>query len=402
MTEEKKRGKAHKQRVPREKSVESGLSKTQPGLSEKQNESTDALDEWSNQSEIDINELEITLPHQTHPGPFSTLLSSLLHNDRTEVLRVAKAVGVSDITVYRWLNGVSAPRSAHMQRLADVLSPNVQVAGSTSSTQSGYQHAQPGPVPGRWDVPRDLYRRVLEQAATTADDSSRRWHIIETIFEQALLFFDPDHDGLALTYVRLMPPCADGTIHSLFEAEMRGQAPWPFALDFKTYLGSTTLAGVSAMSLRVRMWSKADPETRTQVGVDAYERSSCAAPVMRGARLAGVLMASSVRDDFAVNPAVPRAMSEYANLLAAGLMDQDFYPTSIVKLVPMPDLTWQRERISHLYLPRVIECARKQGLSFPEAEQRILQDLEEEFERHAAGRSDSAEPGIYTEIEQPH
>jgi hypothetical protein len=52
----------------------------------------------------------------------------------------------------------------------------------------------------------------------------------------------------------------------------------------------------------------------------------------------------------------------------------------------MPELDWQRERIAKSYLNRVVECARKQCLSFSEAEQQVLQDLEEDFERTACAQ----------------
>ncbi|HLI68454.1 MAG TPA: helix-turn-helix transcriptional regulator [Ktedonobacteraceae bacterium] len=324
------------------------------------------------------------------PGPFALLLGFLVKNDRNEILRIAREIGVSDNTVYRWLNGTSEPRQSHMQRLLEVLPQSRATLPSHSGLPA------PGGVrgsanhPGRWDVPKELYRRVMEQAATTVDDTSRRWHIIETIFEYALLHLDPDHHGLALTYARLMPPRADGSIHSLYEAEMRGQAPWPFALDFKAYLGSTTLAGSAAMFQRVYSWSIKDPDARIPVGLDPNERSSCAAPVMRGGRLAGVLIVSSTQEDFVHNPAVPRTVGDYAHLLAASLMDSDFYPVSLIKLAPMPELEWQRERISRAYLNRVIEYARKQGVSFSEAEQQILQDLEDEFERYASSQAKAA------------
>lgn len=318
------------------------------------------------------------------PRPFSILLSFLIKNDRSEILRLARDIGVSDNTVYRWINGTSEPRPGHMQRLLEVL-PHISLA--QSSAVGSFVSANGRAVLNqsvRWDVPKEIYRRVMEQAAITVDDASRRWHIVETIFEYALLHLDPDRQGMALTYARLMQPREDGTIHSLYEAEMRGQAPWPFALDFKAYLGSTTLAGTAAMLQRVYTWSRMDEEARHPVGLDDNERSSCAAPVMRGGRLAGVLIVSSAQDDFVRNPAVPRAVGDYAHLLAAGLMDNDFFPVELVKLVPMPELKWQRERIANTYLNRVVEYARKQCLSFTEAEQKVLQDLESDFERRAS------------------
>lgn len=317
--------------------------------------------------------------------PFSILLSYLIKNDRSEILRLAREIGVSDNTVYRWINGTSEPRQSHMQRLLEVLPHTYQqpfsASGPIGPVVARGIHPQP---PAHWDVPKEIYRRVMEQAAITVDDASRRWHIVETIFEYALLHLDPDRQGMALTYARLMPPRQDGAIHSLYEAEMRGQSPWPFALDFKAYLGSTTLAGAAAIFQRVYTWSKKDEETRHPIGLDENEHSSCAAPVMRGGRLAGVLIVSSAQDDFVSHPAVPRAIGEYAHLLAAGMMDTDFYPVSLIKLVPMPELRWQRDRIANTYLNRVVEYARKQCLSFTEAEQKVLQDLEEEFEYHAA------------------
>ena len=41
--------------------------------------------------------------------PFATLLSFLLKNDRSEIQRLAREIGVSDNTIYRWINRTSKP-----------------------------------------------------------------------------------------------------------------------------------------------------------------------------------------------------------------------------------------------------------------------------------------------------
>jgi transcriptional regulator with XRE-family HTH domain len=378
-----------------------------PALSSREAEYTYALEEFAGQYEE--NEASVPFDAPSAPtgrsGSFSILLSSLIKNNRSEVMRIARELGVSDNTVYRWMNGTSEPRANHLQHLTEVLLQSLsQGFQSNQSGQTGHYNGRvtnmPGNAGARWDVQKEFYRRVLEQAATTVDDASRRWHIIETVFEYALLHLDPDRNGMALTYARLMPKREDGLIHSLYEAEMRGQNPWPFGLEFKAYLGSTTLAGIAAMRQRVQTWSVKDPDKRTPVGLDTNERSSCAAPVMRGGRLAGVLVVSSALDDFVYQNGVPRAVSDYANLLAAGLMDADFHSVSEIHLGPMPDLLWQREKIARSYLNRVIECARKQCLSLPEAEQKVLRDLEDEFEREALAQVDREEQAK-TDIPDP-
>lgn len=68
-------------------------------------------------------------------------------------------------------------------------------------------------------------------------------------FEYALLHLDSERRGLAITYAKLMPAREDG-VHSLVETTMHGNYPWPFALENHTYLGSTTLAGISLRFLR--------------------------------------------------------------------------------------------------------------------------------------------------------
>jgi transcriptional regulator with XRE-family HTH domain len=336
-------------------------------------DATEAPDESAGVYDISQGEL---------PGAFATLLGMLINGDRSEIIRIAKEVGVSDNTVYRWLNGTSEPRRSHLQSLLRAL-PQLQAITS----EKGAHHEQERQATVRFvtgDVQREIFHRVLEQAAITVDHASRRWHITETIFQYALLHLDPERHGLALTYARLMPPHADGTIHSLCEVEMRGQTPWAFSLDYNTYLGSTTLAGSAAIFQRVKTWSSQDVEARIPVGLDKNERSSCAAPVMRGGRLAGVLIVSSALPDFVYNPTIPGAVSDYANMLATGLADNEFYAVDLVKLVPMPELDWQRETISRSYLNRIIECARKDGLSFPEAEHKVSHDLEREFEYYAS------------------
>lgn len=340
---------------------------------------------YTNQEEIDLEYEAISVTGGTmgpgkHPGAFATLFSFLIQNDRSEVLRIAREVEVSDNTVYRWLNGTSEPRPSHLQRLLRVL--HLPVIKNIGGTRTELPRSGGGSA-GNGEAQREIFHRVLEQAAMTTDDASRRWHIIETIFEYALLHLDPERHGLALTYARLMPPQADGTIHSLCEVDTRGQAPFSFALEFNTYLGSTTLAGSAVLSQRVRTWSCKQTEMRVPVGLDKNERSSCAAPVMRGGRLAGVLIVSSVLPDFTYNPIIPGVVSDYAHMLATGLTDREFYPRDLIKLVPMPELKWQREHISRTFLNRVVDCARMDGLSFPDAERRVLQDLEKEFERLA-------------------
>jgi len=163
--------------------------------------------------------------------------------------------------------------------------------------------------------------------------------------------------------------------------EMRGSYPWPFTLESKTYLGSTTLAGTAAMLQRMQQWDDLDSNGRLQIMVDDLERSACAQPVMLAGRMAGVLVVSSTQPGFFMDQALRQSVVEYARLLALAFNDRDFYPCSQIHLRPMPDLQWQRAEMSCIYVSRVVAYASKENLPLPEAEEYVLREMEEEFER---------------------
>src|SRR2546421_176187 len=213
----------------------------------------------------------------------------------------------------------------------------------------------------------DIYRHVMEFVTTMVDDDARQWQITQAIFENALQHFDPERRGLAVTYAKLMPAREDG-IHSLVETTMRGNDPWPYALENHAYLGSTTLAGAAAIFDRFQTWDNFSESERFQVEIDEFERSACAFPVTRSGRISGVLIVSSTEFGVFNNPIACQAVIEYAKLLSLAFPEKDFYPFSLLNLRPMPDLKWQRAEISQSYVKRIMAHARKMSISRQEAE----------------------------------
>jgi transcriptional regulator with XRE-family HTH domain len=313
-------------------------------------------------------------------SPFSQLLQHIVRRERNEIARVAEALGVSENTVYRWLNGTSRPQEVHLKHLLDVLPQHRRnlIYAIEQTFPGALAHLDATEVR---EVQKEIYYRVHELRSTTADDDARRWQIILSIFEHALLHLDSERRGMAITYAQLMPPHEDG-IHSLYEAEMRGTPPWPFSQESKAYLGSTTLAGTAAMLQRMLNWDDLDQEARKQFTADDFEHSACACPVMFAGRIAGVLIVSSTEPGF-FTPTVTQAVLEYARLLALAMKEENFYPGSLIHLRPMPDWIWQRAEIGRIFMNRVIACARNEQCSRSEAERRVRMAMEHEFEQRA-------------------
>ncbi|MBV9232188.1 MAG: helix-turn-helix transcriptional regulator, partial [Chloroflexi bacterium] len=336
------------------------------------------------QSDLADEQLTDTLEGE-HLSPFNTFLRQILRHDRAEIARVAYELDVSENTIYRWMNGISVPRPVYLRKIIEVLPQHrVNLTYVINQTFPGLLDEL---STGVQEVQKDIYRRVIELVATTAESEARHWQITQAIFDYALLQLDAERLGLAITYARLMPAHSDG-IHSLCEAIMRGNYPWPFALENHAYLGSTTLAGTAAMLDRMQTWDNLEESIRLQVEVDDFERSACAYPVTRGGQIGGVLIISSTQPGFFSNALACEAVVEYAQLLALAFPEDDFQPFSMLNLRPMPDLKWQRAEIGRSYVNRIIACARKLRISRQEAELRVRADMEAEFEE--LGRIDYA------------
>jgi hypothetical protein len=325
---------------------------------------------------FDDEQLAYTLAEEKL-SPFSSLLRHILRHDRAETTRVARDLEVAEITVYRWMNGSSDPRVIHLKRLPEVLGEHR--GNLTYAINQTFPGVLDPPSLGIREVRKDIYRRVLDLITTTPEEDARYWQVTQAIFEYALLHLDSDRRGLAITYANLMPAHSDG-IHSLREAAMRGNYPWPFSLESKAYLGSTTLAGAAAMLQRLQTWDNLGNEERLQVDIDEFERSAAACPVMHAGRIAGMLIVSSTQTSFFADPMACQAVTEYAQLLALALRDENFFPCSLLQLRPMPDVKWQRAEIERSYVNRIITYARKHMISRQEAEKHVLGEMEREFE----------------------
>jgi len=305
----------------------------------------------------------------------------------------------------RTVESSDAPRQAQRATVPEPLdaSPRLAVPAQHSTLIPASNQTFPGVLdalsPSLYEVQKDIYRRVLELLTTIVDAEQRSWQIMQVLFEHILQHLDPERHGLAVTYAKLMPPRADG-VHSLVEVFMRGNSPWPFALENHAYLGSTTLAGTAAMLERMQTWDNLSETKRLQVEVDEFERSACACPVERGGRIAGVLIISSRQPDFFINLIASQAVLEYTQLLSLAFREEEFVPFSQLNLVPMPELKWQHAEVGHSYINRIIPCARKFDISRQDAEQLVRIDMEAEFE--ALGRLRYAQLHSEEDILAPH
>jgi transcriptional regulator with XRE-family HTH domain len=325
--------------------------------------------------------LDGTLDDTKHLPPVNQLLHSILQQDRLAIARVAKALGVTENTVYRWMNGTSVPQQSHLRRLPDVLPAHrSRLIHVIKQAYPGLLESSPTSVR---EIQKDIYQRVVELIVSHDEDDLRQWEVVQTLFEYALLQLDPERDGMVITYAKLLPPREDNMVHALREFAMRGHTPWPQAIATRAFLGSNMLAGRVAMLQRNQTWSDTT-EGHIPFMVDDNERSSCASPLLRGRSIAGVLIVSSTQPDFFADPRKCETIDEYARLLSIAIPQSDFHSIYSLRLCPMPDLGMQRQRLNEIYIERILRYASAHNLPRQEAETKVERELEKEFEELAA------------------
>lgn len=312
-----------------------------------------------------------------HLSLFSRTLRHILQQDRLETSRLAQTLQVTENTIYRWLNGRSDPRPANLRALLDALPEHRSELGK--AIRQTFPGMLDEPLEQKRELSKGVYRQILKAIAELSIDQGQLRLLVQQLFNDIAQILDPQMRGLVLTYATVMPPQADGYIHTLREVFTCGSHPWPAHYDDRVFLGRTTLAGNAVMDMRSYTWHDLDEE-RVLVEVDDHERSACACPVTRFGQIGGVLVISSTIPELFNEAESCSIVEEAAHLLAMTLRESDLYASSLLRLAPMPSLGWQRKRINSILVERTNACMRAFGLSLHDAELRVAQEMEREFE----------------------
>jgi DNA-binding transcriptional regulator YiaG len=314
-------------------------------------------------------------------SPISDFLQSILARDRISITRLARTLDVTEHTVYRWMNGTSLPQQAYLKRLPNVLPEHRNKL--TFIIEQMFPGLLETDAMSNREIQKGIYQHIVNIVAANDEEDLRLWYAIQALFDNMLLQFDPDLHGLVVTFAKLSPARDNDSIHSLREFEMRGHAPWPSqTATARAFLGSTSLAGQAAILQRWQAWN-GEPEGRIPVQIDKFEHSACAAPLIRGRTIAGVLIVSSIYPGFFTDIKKCEMIDEYARLLSIAIPPGNFQSIYRLNLHIMPPLELQHTRLNEVYIDRILKYVTLYNLRSSEAELRAEQDMEKEFEEQA-------------------
>jgi transcriptional regulator with XRE-family HTH domain len=298
--------------------------------------------------------------------------------------RLAREVGIKPITLKRWVSGESRPRVENIRRLARALPAGLSerflsLVGAEFPSLLQENAAQAQIVP---EISADLYAQVMQTYAQTPPSLAYN-ALYELIFSHALEHLDPEKRGMSLLLVGCVPAVEGQKVRCLRQLRGMGTPPWERDLSRKTlFLGSESVAGSVVMSYHGALLSSREFTVVTPAHWTDYEQSAIASPILRQTRVAGALLASSVRPHY-FNRAHQSLLDLYAHLAVLLFRPEEFYEPAAIALGAMPAPVRQVALVENFEqrVSLVLEQTRQQGmvLTIQQARQCAWQDIAEEL-----------------------
>ncbi len=314
------------------------------------------------------------------------LLGTII-GDPKERQRLIDALGVTSITLTRWVSGESDPRPQNLRHLLSVLPQHRERFVELLKKERGLgefvnpvaEEVPPG------EIPAEFYARVFI-ARSTMTDNLRFWSTCNLILQQALGQLDPDRQGMSIWVVKCMPPSGPyKKVRSLREVVGQGTYPWSGNLEQQAmFLGAESLAGNVVTLCRPGIIENLDEEHNLMPAARVdFEKSAAIYPILCAGRIAGVLLISSTQyNHFLLQTRTALAQS-YADLIALSFEAEDFYAPEDIALCVMPTHNEQKQyfaKFRQLIADTMIDAAsRNRPVNNIEADQIVWQRLEEEF-----------------------
>jgi hypothetical protein len=313
--------------------------------------------------------------------------------DPKEKQRLVEELNITPITLTRWVNKESDPRSQNLRQLITALPQYREQLQKLLKEEKGFGDfsytIQDESVKA---VPAEFYARVLVARASTSENL-RFWSTCHLILQQAIGQLDPDRRGMSIWVVRCMPPSGPyQKVRSLRESVGLGTPPWVGNLEQNAmFLGAESLAGNVVTLYRPGIIQNLDdehnlmPATRVE-----HEKSAAIYPILYAGRIAGVLLVSSTEINYFLSQARTELVQHYADLIALAFEPEDFYAPEQIALCVMPSHPEQKEYFSkfrQLVAQTMLNAAtRHQPVNNLQADVLVWQQLEEELLKIPARR----------------
>lgn len=316
------------------------------------------------------------------PTSWRDLLGMVIEESVTRQ-QLAEKLGVSPVTLSRWVKQDFKPRLANLYHLLLVLPehrdqlldlfkeefPDFSLDSAQAAVALEYNV-----------IPSDFYSRLVHTLAHTP--KSLLFSLLcNLILEQALKQLDPYRLGLAIIIACCMPPSKEQKVRSLREKLGRGTPPWGVHLEQQAMLlGAESLAGRVVFSGHLEVNQHREGSARVSHSSRVPWEGSAAAPILYAGAVAGSLLVFSTQPHYFSSPRC-KLIEQYAESVALAFAPHEFYEREDIELMPLPPYEVQLSYLSRFqhYMAEILTQAAQRGTPIHplQAEQIAWQKVEE-------------------------
>ncbi len=260
-----------------------------------------------------------------------------------EKKRLAHEADIKPITLERWAEGTSQPREENLLRLARALPTEISVhfLRLVESAIPALAHTNAGYTPVVAEISSELYEKVLQAHAQMSTVLAGP-HLQKLILHHALLHLDHGRVGMTVTIICCVTPRQDQKVRALRQIGGVGSSPWDKDQEKQIiFLGAESVAGHAVATYRTFGAENRADTPFASGNWDKHEESAVAAPILRQAKIAGALVASSAQPYYFTREH-QSLLELYAQLIALIFSPSDFYDVSAIELGRMPKIELQK------------------------------------------------------------
>ena len=298
--------------------------------------------------------------------------------------RLAQEAEIKEVTLKRWVAGISQPREDNLLQVGRAFSPELSTIFLRLVEEEFPELAQANVTYSRIpaDIPPELYAQVLQVYAKTPSALARQ-NMQKRILEHAIENLDPAGGGMAVSLICCVPPRSKQKVHALRQIGGIGTSPWERDQEKKMLLlGAESVAGTAVTMYRTFAVDSRNDASFFPANWESFEQSAAASPILRQAKITGALVASSAQSHH-FSQEHKNLLELYAHLVALLFPPTEFYDPSEIELGRMPDIALQAPYFTD-FDRRVAKKhaeiqARGGNINSQLAHQYVWQDIVDEF-----------------------
>ena len=293
--------------------------------------------------------------------------------------RVAKMLGISSVTLTRWISGVSKPRIQNLCLLLTMFPEYRQQFLALFLDEFGRLISHIVDIDTLpQEIPTPFYAQIVRIHHTLPRILCCNT-ICELVLQQALKQLDLNYTGMYIAVAQCIPPSSQGRVRSL--RILMSQATRCCEEPEQLLLGAGTLTANAVLTGQPLTGRKDQNEKSIRAALKVQRWANCffVHPIKQANHIAGCLLLSSADPDYFLVASRRRLIQQYAELITLAFEPTVFFAPEQINLAYVPSYEEQypylfslRRRVAYLMSQFSLNIWQAERMAFQQIEAELL------------------------------